>query len=106
MWDAAIDVLANLDCLFGLATVIGGNSSGLPLSRPTFTDTPGVLELTNVVHPLVYDQVRSFVPNTLMFTPDAPAMLITGPNMGGKSTLLRSVALALVMAQIGCYVPA
>lgn len=57
-------------------------------------------------------KVKKFVPNdvimgTLKGEEKSPeVLLITGPNMGGKSTLLRSTCLAAIMAQIGCYVPA
>ncbi len=48
-----------------------------------------------------------FVPNDIKLGDDTPkVLLITGPNMGGKSTILRQVAILSVMAQIGCFVPA
>lgn len=53
--------------------------------------------------------IKNFVPNTTHIRTDeepARALLVTGPNMGGKSTLLRQTCLAVVLAQIGCYVPA
>jgi DNA mismatch repair protein MSH6 len=51
---------------------------------------------------------RTFVPNDTLLSPnqDQTLLLVTGPNMGGKSTLLRQTAMAVILAQIGCYVPA
>ena len=49
---------------------------------------------------------RGFTSNTVAFTPDSQLQIITGPNMAGKSTLLRQTALIAILAQIGSYVPA
>ena len=65
-----------------------------------------VLNIEGVRHPCVAAQ-KKFIPNTVrMGGQDPLAKLITGPNMGGKSTLLRSTCLAVIMAQVGCFVPA
>lgn len=49
---------------------------------------------------------QSYVPNNVMMSPDETVLLITGPNMSGKSTYMRQLALTVIMAQIGCFVPA
>lgn len=49
---------------------------------------------------------RSFTPNTISFTADGPLHIVTGPNMAGKSTLLRQTALISILAQTGSFVPA
>lgn len=51
---------------------------------------------------------KPFVPNDTLISPnqDQTLLLVTGPNMGGKSTLLRQTCIAVILAQIGCYVPA
>ena len=49
---------------------------------------------------------RSFTPNTVAFAPDAQLHVVTGPNMAGKSTLLRQTALIAILAQTGSFVPA
>ncbi len=73
----------------------------------------GVLEFVQARHPVVERRMEEsgggrFVPNSVYLDADAgPAvLLITGPNMGGKSTYLRMAALLVVMAQMGCFVPA
>jgi len=78
--------------------------------RPEFNDT-GELMLVAARHPVIEELLRQkgerFVPNDLYFEPRRQQLLlITGPNMGGKSTYLRQAALIIVMAQMGCFVPA
>jgi DNA mismatch repair protein MSH3 len=101
----AIQNLATLDCLLSLATI----ASWTGYIKPTFTvDTR--IELQGARHPMA-DQMLldSYVPNdlTLINAPERTrALLLTGPNMGGKSSFVRSAALITIMAQIGSYVPA
>jgi DNA mismatch repair protein MutS len=80
--------------------------------RPQVEES-GVLEFLQARHPVVERRLEEsgggrFVPNSVHLDADAgPAvLLITGPNMGGKSTYLRMAALLVVMAQMGCFVPA
>lgn len=71
--------------------------------RPTFTKDRG-LSLKAARHPVVEQKVQQFIPNDIdLGTGDC--LLLTGPNMAGKSTLMRQVALIQIMAQIGSYVP-
>jgi DNA mismatch repair protein MutS len=66
-----------------------------------------VLEIIDGKHPVLEQQLSSeFVANDVKFSADDSLMLITGPNMAGKSTYIRQVALIALMAQIGSYVPA
>ena len=79
-------------------------------SRPEFNST-GELLIIGGRHPVIEELLRQkgerFVPNDLCFEPGRQQLLlITGPNMGGKSTYLRQSALIVLMAQIGCFVPA
>jgi DNA mismatch repair protein MutS len=99
---AEIDLLA---CFAHLAALRGW-------VRPEVEES-GVLEFVQGRHPVVERRMEEsgggrFVPNSVSLNADAgPAlMLITGPNMGGKSTYLRQAALLVVMAQCGCFVPA
>jgi len=78
----------------------------LDLSQPTLTPNPGI----NIVQGrhLVVEQLitNPFVANNTTLSHEASMVMITGPNMGGKSTYMRQVALIVIMAQIGSYVPA
>jgi dsDNA-specific endonuclease/ATPase MutS2 len=67
-----------------------------------------VLELHQVRHPLVELQESvSYIANDVAFAPSTSTLhLITGPNMGGKSTYIRSVGVAVLMAQMGSFIPA
>ncbi len=98
------EMIAKLDAYVSLAeTAVRGG-----YVRPTL-DTSDKIEITDGRHPVVEKFVSDsyFVPNdTLLDTNDNRLMLITGPNMAGKSTYMRQVALITVMAQIGSFVPA
>ena len=78
--------------------------------RPEF-NVQGELLIVGGRHPVIEELLRGkgerFIPNDLCFEPKAQQLLlITGPNMGGKSTYLRQTALIVLMAQAGCFVPA
>jgi DNA mismatch repair protein MSH3 len=99
----AVDKLATADCLLSLALIsLQGN-----YVRPQFTDED-VFEIEDGRHPMV--EVLSsdpFVPVTVKISGQEPrSKIITGPNMGGKSSSVRMIALIAIMAQIGSYVPA
>ncbi|MFZ4834266.1 DNA mismatch repair protein MutS [Rouxiella sp. Mn2063] len=94
--------LAELDVLTNLAE----RAYTLNYVSPTLSDKPGI----NIVggrHPVV-EQVLSepFISNPLAMSPQRRMLIITGPNMGGKSTYMRQAALIVLMAYIGSYVPA
>jgi DNA mismatch repair protein MutS len=73
--------------------------------RPQFSNTRD-LNLEGSRHPVVEQEVRqTFVANDIVIK-NGETLLLTGPNMAGKSTLMRQVAVTAVLAQIGCYVPA
>jgi len=74
-------------------------------TEPQFVDTPR-LEIREGRHPVVEDQVDSFIANDTCLDITRKLLLITGPNMGGKSTYMRQTALITLMAHIGCFVPA
>ena len=105
MFRDAVQSLATLDCLLSLATVAGQPG----YVRPIFTDD-GVarIEVQGGRHPMIEQLlVDAYVPNDVSLSRDATrALLLTGPNMGGKSSYVRSVALIAIMAQIGSFVPA
>ena len=95
--------IAKIDVLRSFAAV----SVKARYTRPTVTDN-GVLDIRGGRHPVVESlQSAPFVPNDAhLDKAGEQTLLITGPNMAGKSTYMRQVALIVLMAQIGCFVPA
>ena len=74
--------------------------------RPILTDGSD-LELINSRHPVVEKVIKDeYVPNDIIMDDDTNILLITGPNMAGKSTYMRQLGIIVIMAQIGCFVPA
>ncbi len=92
--------IAVLDVLLSFAKVSAENN----YARPEVTDSSRI-RLFECRHPVVEQLEKDFVPNDIILK-DYEIMLITGPNMAGKSTVLRQVALNVLMAQIGCFCPA
>lgn len=72
--------------------------------RPMIT-TDGLLRLEGARHPVVEQLERRYVPNDLLLSSVDRTIIITGPNMSGKSTLMRSIAQIQLLAQVGSYVP-
>lgn len=100
----AAHIIAQTDVLLSLAQTAYKNS----FTMPEISDN-GKIEITEGRHPVVEKMSRKtmFVPNdTLLNTDDDRMLIITGPNMAGKSTYMRQVALITLMAQIGSFVPA
>ena len=98
-------VLAQLDVLQSLAEVAVQNNYVKPTLYPQDENR---LHFINLRHPVVEkaSQQQSYVPNNLEMGSETELFIVTGPNMAGKSTYCRSVALAVIMAQIGSFVPA
>ncbi len=96
--------LALLDCLVAFATV----AKERRYCRPKMVESGGQLTITEGRHPVVEAISKErFVPNdTLLDNEENRSAIITGPNMAGKSTYMRQVALIVLMAHIGCFVPA
>ena len=97
--------LARIDCLLSFAEVAGLNR----YVRPALSDDL-VLDIRQGRHPVIEQQLppgESYVANDVYLDSDTQQIIIlTGPNMAGKSALLRQTALITLMAQIGCFVPA
>lgn len=96
--------LGRLDCLTALADVADINR----YKRPAI-NTDGIIEIADGRHPVVEKMITGerFVPNSIqMDNTENQVLIITGPNMAGKSTVLRQVALTVLMAQLGSFVPA
>lgn len=102
----AVSALATLDCLLSLAKV-----ASLPgYTKPTFlpADAPPTIAITAGRHPIAEHTLpNGYIPfTTTLSSPTPLAHLITGPNMGGKSSFVRAAALLVLLAQVGSYVPA
>ncbi|WP_207587666.1 DNA mismatch repair protein MutS [Halomontanus rarus] len=102
---ALAEALATLDALVSLSTV----AAQYDYCRPEILER-GLechdLEIEGGRHPVVERTQESFVPNDVRFDEDRRLAVITGPNMSGKSTYMRQVALIVLMAQVGSFVPA
>lgn len=102
----AVSALATLDCLVSLSKV-----ASLPgYAKPNFlpSSSPPTISITAGRHPIAEHTLPDgYIPFTTSLSSPAPlAHLITGPNMGGKSSFVRAVALLVLLAQIGSFVPA
>ncbi|HXN75672.1 MAG TPA: DNA mismatch repair protein MutS [Gemmatimonadaceae bacterium] len=100
---AVAQIVAELDVLASLAEVAARESYVRPVLTDDFT-----LEITAGRHPVVERMMarEKFIPNDIALSEDARMIILTGPNMAGKSTVLRQVGLIVLMAQIGSFVPA
>lgn len=95
--------IAMLDCLVSLATVAKENN----YCCPKIVEEGGALRVTDGRHPVVEVLSKErFVPNDTVLDNETQTMVITGPNMAGKSTYMRQNALIVLMAHIGSFVPA
>jgi len=98
------NLIAQLDCLLSFTKVSAENK----YVRPEVTDT-NVLEIKQGRHPVIEKQLpigESYIANDVYLDNESQQIIIiTGPNMSGKSALLRQTALITLMAQIGCFVP-
>lgn len=115
LYEALLDTLSDsIATLKQVATAVAGLDVLAALAEtadrrgyvePEFVDTP-TLEIREGRHPVVEDQVDSFIANDTCLNLARKLLLITGPNMGGKSTYMRQTALITLMAHIGSFVPA
>lgn len=95
-------VISEIDVLQSFAAVTEENH----YVRPILTDDR-LLSLIDNRHPVVEKVItKEFVCNDIIMNEDTDILLITGPNMAGKSTYMRQLAITVIMAQIGCFVPA
>jgi DNA mismatch repair protein MutS2 len=104
--DAVIVIVADLDWLFARARAAERMEATAPV-----IDTTGRVALRGARHPLLLaqswrDAARPVVPIDIELGPERPLLVITGPNAGGKTIALKTLALLSLMAQAGCHVPA
>lgn len=94
-------IISEIDVLCSFATSSEENN----YVRPTITENE--LYIKNSRHPVVEKVINNeFVDNDIIMDKDTNILLITGPNMAGKSTYMRQMAITVIMAQMGCFVPA
>jgi DNA mismatch repair protein MutS len=98
---ASADAVASVDALAALAR----HAQRARWVAPEFSAAAG-LELRSARHPVVESQLEQFIANDCTLGPGRRLLVITGPNMGGKSTYMRSIALIVLLAYVGSYVPA
>ncbi|EPS42150.1 hypothetical protein H072_3901 [Dactylellina haptotyla CBS 200.50] len=105
-WFKAVKIISQLDCLISLAKASQG--LGEPSCRPQFIEAErSVLEFEELRHPCMTNTMGDFIPNDIRLGgKNAKITLLTGANAAGKSTILRMTCIGVIMAQIGCYVPA
>ncbi|KAL6450940.1 LOW QUALITY PROTEIN: MSH6 DNA mismatch repair protein MSH6 [Candida maltosa Xu316] len=101
-WMQVIKVIANIDTL-----TKASESMGYPSCRPKFIEADkGCLKFKELRHPC-FEGTREFIPNDVELGGENPHFgLLTGANAAGKSTLMRTTALAIILSQIGCHIPA
>lgn len=95
--------LASIDVMYAFYVI----SNQYGFSRPNFNQNNEIL-IKDSFHPIIkaIEKDKTFVNNDFVLDQSTNIMLITGPNMGGKSTYMRQLAMVVILAQIGCYVPA
>ncbi|OCF44263.1 DNA mismatch repair protein MSH6 [Kwoniella heveanensis CBS 569] len=105
VWLQAVKVISELDCLISLAK--SSSDMDEPKCRPEFVDSPSAfVDFADLRHPSMCLRA-DFISNDVQLGAAQPRqVLLTGPNMAGKSTLLRMTAAGVILAQLGCYVPA
>ncbi|TKA55262.1 hypothetical protein B0A53_02232 [Rhodotorula sp. CCFEE 5036] len=105
-WMAVIKAVAQLDCLLSLSK--SSAALGEPCVRPEIVEAETAFaDFEELRHPCIFSAETDFIPNDVAIGGEAKNLtLLTGPNMAGKSTLLRMTCTAVIMAQLGCYVPA
>ena len=96
------DRIAFLDCMISLSVVSDENH----FVRPTIS-TNHELRVLEAKHPVVMKVIKDeYVSNDIIMDKDTSILMITGPNMSGKSTYMRTLAIIVILNQIGCFVPA
>jgi len=105
MWLRAVRMLAELDCLFSLAKA--SEAIGATCRPEIVRADCASIDFVNLRHPALCLRDDDFIPNDVRLGGSQPrVVLLTGPNMGGKSTLMRMAAAGVIMAQLGMMVPA
>ena len=101
---ALAEIISELDVLQSFAAV----SETHHYTRPSFTEESQAINIEGGRHPVVERVMgtHKYVPNDVIMDDETNILLITGPNMSGKSTFMRQLALTVIMGQMGCFIPA
>lgn len=110
-WDAMVEILSLVDVFISLKTFCFDSSLSPFLSRPKLhplakSSSNVLLRFKDLKHPVLTYLDNDFVGNDMHIRNGVNSVIITGPNMGGKSTFMRTIASNIILAQIGCYVMA
>lgn len=105
IWVEAVNVISSIDCLIALTKT--SETIGFPSCRPKFMESEsGFVDFKELRHPC-FVGTKDFIPNDISLGGSNPNIgLLTGANAAGKSTIMRTTALAVILSQIGCYIPA
>lgn len=116
VWLPTIQAISNIDCIISLART--SESLGFPACRPKLVEglhpetnekLNGYIRFKELRHPcfnMGSSSAKEFIPNDVVLGKDAPQLgLLTGANAAGKSTVLRMTCVAVILAQLGCYIP-
>ena len=104
-WRKAIGCISLLDALISLAMYSNSLEEGCMPELVTDYSKP-LVDIREGRHPCLDTVGISYIPNDTLIDPESRLIILTGPNMGGKSTLMRQTGLLVILAQIGCMVPA
>ncbi len=104
-WVTPLQQLAKTLALIDVYTSLAHHAREYEWVRPALTDHP-TIHIESGRHPVVERTIERFTPNDCHMDPQTRMLLITGPNMGGKSTYMRQVALIALLARMGSFVPA
>src|SRR5439155_5087710 len=101
----ALQSVASALAVLDVLTTFAQRAETLDFSRPEFAAATGLV-IRGGRHPVVERQIDAFIANDLDVTPERRLLVITGPNMGGKSTYMRQAAVIALLAYCGSFVPA
>ena len=105
VWDTFLNIFHEIDAIFSMSVWSSNNVVTCCRPKISNSDVP-VLKIVNGSHPCLMQLGVNYIPNTVSIGGEGSSFLmITGPNMGGKSTTLRMVCILTVLAQLGCMVP-
>nr|CAB3476007.1 unnamed protein product [Digitaria exilis] len=110
-WSLVINAVSTIDVLRSFAAMTLSSFGAMCRPHILLKDDVPILRMKGLWHPYAFaESTNGLVPNDLTLGGDLSglnrfALLLTGPNMGGKSTIMRATCLTIVLAQLGCYVP-